>query len=137
MRQLAKYLKPQVDLFARERLQTFRAKLLHRKGTHDAAIEHGLFQHPAAYLALRGDVAHEAAGKAIPSAGRIADLVQRQRRSPERMMPSGEFPVAKENGRTVLTMLDDQRAWPQFQHLSRRTRQAAVASQHLGFGVVD
>src|ERR1019366_7714517 len=98
MRQFAEDLKPLIDLFARARLQALRAEALHRESAHHAAIEHGVFQHAAADFALRGDVAHEAPSKTVAGAGGIAHLVQRQRRSPKRMMPSGEFSIAKENG---------------------------------------
>src|ERR1019366_10492106 len=101
MRQLAEDLKPLIDLFARERLQPFRAKALHRERAHHAAVEHGVFQYAAADLALRGDVAHEAPGKAVASACGIAHLVERQGRGPKRMMPSAEFPIAKENGGAI------------------------------------
>src|ERR1019366_4955844 len=97
VRQLAEDLKPLIDLLARERLQALRAEALHRERAHHAAIEHGVLQHAAAHFALRSDVAHEAPGKTVARPGGIAHLVQWQRRGPKRMMPSGEFSIAKEN----------------------------------------
>src|ERR1035438_9671995 len=105
MRQLPKHLKPFIDLLARKRLQPLRAEALYRERAHHAAIEHGVLEHAAADFALRGDVAHEAPGKTVAGAGGIADLVQRQGRSTERMMPSGEFPIAKENRGAIFAML--------------------------------
>ena len=66
-------------------------------------------QHATADFALRGDVAHEAAGKAVARAGGIAHLVERQRRSAEGMLTAA-IAIAEKNGRAVLAMLDDQRA---------------------------
>src|SRR5271166_3024565 len=126
MRQLAKDLEPLVDLVAGERLQPLSTKPLHRKRAHNAAVEHGVFQHAAVYFALRGNVSHEASGKAVAGASGIAHFVQGQSRRAKRMMSSGEFAIAEEDGRTVLAVFDDQRARPQFQNLVRGARQAVV-----------
>src|SRR5438309_303498 len=109
MRQFAERVEAVVDLIASDRLQALRAEALDRERPHHAAVEHGVLQHTAVHFSLRGDVAHEAPGEAVARAGGVAYFVQRQRGSPKRMMPTRELAITKEDGGTVLTVLDDQR----------------------------
>jgi hypothetical protein len=53
------------------------------------------------------------------------------------MMSDAERSLAKENGRAVFAVLDDQRLRTHGQHLVRRPRQISFAGEHLRFGIVD
>src|SRR5580704_5977236 len=53
------------------------------------------------------------------------------------MMTDAERSLAKENGRAVFAVLDDQRLWAHREHLVRRAGQVGFASQHFRFGIVD
>src|SRR5205814_10459975 len=72
-----------IDLLSRERLHLFRTKALHRKGAHDTAIEHGLFEGLQSYLGLRGEIAEEAAGEGIACSRWVDYFFQRQSRCAE------------------------------------------------------
>src|SRR4051794_25755765 len=86
VRELAEEREARLDLLARERAQALGAEAFHRERAHHAAVEHRPLQHLAIELALGRDVSHEAAGKAVAGAGRIADLIERQRGCTEGML---------------------------------------------------
>src|ERR1700733_14780865 len=68
-----------IDLLSRERLHLFRTEALHRKGAHDAAIEHGLFESLQGDPRLRGKIAEESAGERIARPRGVNYFFQRQR----------------------------------------------------------
>src|ERR1700733_10975157 len=72
-----------IDLLSRERLHLFRTEALHRKGAHDTAIEHGLFEGLQGDLRLRGEIPEETAGERIACTGGVDYLFQRQGRRAE------------------------------------------------------
>src|SRR5215472_18446737 len=109
VRQLAEDLVTFLDLLARQLLQPFGAKSLDGKRAHHAAIEHGAFEDVARELVLRGDVAHEAAGKAVAGTRGIDHGLDRQGGRAEGMPPDSECAFFKEDGGAVFSVLDHQR----------------------------
>ena len=83
VRELAEDVEARIDFGARELLQALRAEALAGKGAHDAAVEHGVAPGGGRELGLRGEIAEEAAGKAVARAGGIDDLLEREGRSLE------------------------------------------------------
>src|SRR5580658_4164580 len=76
MRQLAEEHKALVNFFARQCLQPFRAKPLHGKRPHHAAIEHRSLERARSDFFLRRQIAEESAGKRIAGPGRIDDFAE-------------------------------------------------------------
>ena len=89
MRELAEESEALIDLLPRELLHLFRTEALHRKGAHDAAVEHGEFEGMQGDFRLRSKIAEEAAGEGIARAGGIDYLVQAAALGRERAAPCG------------------------------------------------
>src|SRR5690349_13209797 len=53
------------------------------------------------------------------------------------MIASSEFTIFEENSCAILSMLNYESARTELQHLSRSARNACLASNELGFGIVD
>ena len=85
-----KTLKRVVDFGARELLQALGAEALAGKGAHHAAVKHGAAEGVRRELGLRGEIAEEAAGKAVARAGGIDDFFERQCRRPEGAAPRSQ-----------------------------------------------
>src|ERR1035441_5448792 len=102
VRQLAEKVEASVDLRACEFLHPLSAEALAGKGAHHATVEHGAAVGGRSQLALRGQIAEEAAGKAVACAGGVDDLFERQGRSPENLR-------SVEERCAVLAVLDHER----------------------------
>src|SRR5258708_40140240 len=76
--QLTEERKAVIDFLARELLQAFCAEALDCKGTHDAAVEHGVAVGGWSELGLGSEIAEEAAGKAVARAGGVHNFFQRE-----------------------------------------------------------
>src|SRR5580704_3577096 len=137
MCQFAKDLKTGIDFFPGEGLQAFNAKTLHRKRSHHTTIKESPLQHLAIQLLLRGDVSHESARERITRSGWIFDFLDRQRGCAKRMAADAECAFAKEYGRTVFAMLDDQSLRSHGKDFLGGPEQIRFPSEHFGFGVVD
>src|SRR5271165_5464135 len=116
MRKLAEESEALINLLSRERLHPFRTKALHRKGAHDAAIEHGMFEILQGDLGLGGEISEEAAGEGIACTRGIDHLVERQGRSPKGRRRAAEAcslesMVAEERCGPVFAVLDDESLW--------------------------
>src|ERR1700761_9230890 len=137
MRKLAEESEALIDLLSRERLHLFRTEALHSKGAHDTAIEHGLFKGLQGDFGLRGKIAEESAGERIARPRGVNYIFQRQRGCAEgqgnAFRSSVEGMRAKESGRAIFSMLDDQRLRPHGQDLARGDHQVAVVGEQLCF----
>ena len=119
-------------------MQALGAELFYRERSHHTAIEQRTLDDFAVDLFLRRDIAHKSTGEGIARAGWVFDFINRQSRGAERMAANSECTFAKENGRAVLSVLDDQRLRPHSENLVRGTQQVLLStSQHFGFAVVD
>ena len=83
VRELAEDDEAFVNLLAGELLEALGSEALAGVGAHDAAVEHGAAEDGRSELGLRGEVAEEAAGKAVASAGGIDDFFEREGGCPE------------------------------------------------------
>src|SRR3984957_2958273 len=81
--ELAEEVEAVVDLLPGEPLQPLRAEAFHRKRTHHPSIKHCTAKHCRSYFTLRGQIAEKSAGKAVSSAGRVHNFIQRQCRCAE------------------------------------------------------
>src|SRR5713226_6882984 len=66
------------DFGASQPAQAVQAEAFHGEAAHHRTIDHRPAQRRIAGAALAGQIAHEAAGKAVASARRVMHLVQRE-----------------------------------------------------------
>src|ERR1019366_9270875 len=76
--QLAEEGEAVIDFLARELLEALGAEALHRERAHDAAIEHGAMIDGGGEFGLRGEIAEEAAGKAVARASGVDYFFERK-----------------------------------------------------------
>src|SRR2546426_8442351 len=83
-----------------------------------------------AEIARASQVSHKAAGEAVPGAGRVLHLLERER-------GGGENAIAAEHEGAVLAALDDQRRGPGLSDRACHLHEIRIASQRAGLPVVD
>ena len=137
VREFAEDLEAGFDLLAGQVGQALGPEAFDGERSHHAAVEHGALEHLAVQLALRSDVSHEASGEGIAGAGGIAHLLDRQSGSAEGMAADAERALAEKDGRAVFAVLHHQPARPAGQNFIGGARQAGIAGQHFGLGIVD
>ncbi len=106
------------------------AEVLDVVGGHHRAADH---RPPHGVVVKRiglGQVAHHAAGEAVPGSRGVHHILQREGRG-------REHTVGSKHGDTIFATLDDDRRRPHLPYLPGRPGQRRIISQHTGFRVVD
>ena len=119
-----------LDRRAIDLLQPVEAEIFDAEAGHDGAVGHGLLERLGLEVALFGQVAHHAAGKAIAGPGGIDHLAGRKGGQDVGLM------LAEEH-RPVLALLDDHESRAELQHAAAGADQVLVARQQLGLAVVE
>src|SRR5207249_5958828 len=129
-RQSLEYLEPVFYFLVVQLAQPIKAELFDREGGHHAPEDDGPAERLFAEIACAGQVSHKPAGEAVPGAGRVLHLLERER-------GGGEDAISAEHEGAVLTALDDQRRGPGLPNRACHLHEIRIATQRAGLPVVD
>src|SRR5438876_9370109 len=110
-RQSLEYLEPVFYFLVVQLAQPIKAELFDREGGHHAPEDDGPAERLFAEIACAGQVSHKPAGEEVTGAGRVLNLLERERRD-------GADAVQAEQQDYVLEALDDLRRWAGRPYLS-------------------